>query len=128
MYPATHKIVIAGNHDVTFHADYYERAWTRYHRKQADVNDTRALLTGPTAPCIYLEDSATEVLGYRVYGSPWQPEFCDWAFNLSRGEECARRWRAIPMSLDILITHGPPQGFGDITSSGIRAGCEDLRK
>ena len=23
--------------------------------------------------------------GYRLFGSPWQPEFCAWAFNLPRG-------------------------------------------
>jgi Icc-related predicted phosphoesterase len=25
-----------------------------------------------------------------------------------------------------LITHGPPQGHGDLTSRGERAGCQDL--
>merc|ERR1712110_1333580 len=28
--------------------------------------------------------------------------------------------------VDILITHGPPCGFGDRTSSGLRAGCDEL--
>ena len=27
---------------------------------------------------------------YKIYGSPWQPEFCDWAFNLPRGEPLAQ--------------------------------------
>ena len=36
--------------------------------------------------CIYLEDQEVTVEGLRIYGSPWQPEFCDWAFNLPRGE------------------------------------------
>jgi hypothetical protein len=29
-------------------------------------------------------------------------------------------------SCDVLITHGPPLGRGDLTSSSIRAGCYDL--
>lgn len=74
-----------------------------------------------------MEDSGTEVCGYGIYGSPWQPEFCDWAFNLPRGEECRKRWSAIPTSLDILLTHGPPEGFGDRPFRGAHVGCVDLR-
>lgn len=124
-YPAAHKVVIAGNHDVTFHADYYKRAWQRYHRSPADVEATRALLTGPSSPCVYLEDATAEVLGYQIYGSPWQPEFCDWAFNLVPGE-LAPKWAEIPRDVDILMTHGPPRGIGDMTFTGTRAGCEHL--
>jgi hypothetical protein len=58
--------------------------------------------------------------------SPWQPEFCDWAFNLKRGEECDAVWRKIPEGIDVLVTHGPPLGYGDLCSSGFRAGCYDL--
>jgi Icc-related predicted phosphoesterase len=50
----------------------------------------------------------------------------DWAFNLPRGPELARRWAWIPEDTDILITHGPPLGFGDRVDSGERVGCEDL--
>ena len=51
-----------------------------------------------------------------------QPEFCDWAFNLRRGEQCLEKWDLIPEGIDILITHGPPIGHGDLCSSNIRAG------
>ena len=61
-----------------------------------------------------------------VYGSPWQPEFCDWAFNLERGKECIDKWNLIPSSTDILITHGPPYGYGDRTMNHMNCGCEDL--
>jgi 3',5'-cyclic AMP phosphodiesterase CpdA len=68
------------------------------------------------------------------YGAPWQPEFCDWAFNLHRGAPIKEKWDKIPFSdssedednIDILITHGPPHGFGDETVSKFRCGCEDL--
>ena len=33
--------------------------------------------------CTYLEDSSTIVGGYTIYGSPYTPAFCDWAFNLN---------------------------------------------
>ena len=39
-----------------------------------------------------------------------QPRFCDWGFNLGRGEECLKKWNLIPDKTDILVTHGPPIG------------------
>jgi len=124
-YPAQCKVVIAGNHDITFHEDYYQKVGAkRFHRGRDpyDCRKAKSLLSD----CIYLEDSGTEVGGYKIFGSPWQPEFCEWAFNLPRGEECRKRWAAIPKEVDILITHGPPAGRGDKCSSGFRAGCDDL--
>ncbi len=102
-----HKIVIAGNHDWIF-----EREPAR----------ARRLLTG----CVYLEDSETVVEGIRVYGSPWQPEFCDWAFNLPRGRALKAKWDLIPAGVDILVTHGPPLGRLDLVERGERVGCADL--
>lgn len=55
-----------------------------------------------------------------------QPEFYNWAFNLPRGEQCLAKWNQIPAEIDILITHGPPIGHGDLCSSGLRAGCVEL--
>ena len=63
---------------------------------------------------------------FHFQGTPWQPEFGGWAFNLKRGEECVKKWNLIPEDTDVLITHGPPLGFGDLCSTGIRAGCVDL--
>ena len=93
--PHHHKIAIAGNHDWLF-----ERQPTR----------ASALLRN--AGVTYLEDSATNVDGLRIYGSPRQPEFMHWAFNVPRGQ-LAPYWRHIPQGLDILITHGPPHGILD---------------
>jgi hypothetical protein len=50
----------------------------------------------------------------RIYGSPWQPEFYSWAFNLPKnGIEIAGKWEGIPDNTDILITHGPAFGTLD---------------
>ncbi len=62
----------------------------------------------------YLEDSSVQVMGLNIYGSPWQPMFCDWAYNLDRGEPCAKTWAQIPSETDILVTHGPPIGIGEL--------------
>jgi predicted phosphodiesterase len=105
--PHPHKIVIAGNHDFCFE-DY-----------RMDCEDA---LTN----CIYLQDQEVTIDGVRFYGSPWQPWFYDWAFNLDRGPEIRAKWDLIPEGIDILITHGPPYGIGDLTTRGDNAGCQDL--
>lgn len=106
--PHEHKLVIAGNHDWAF---------------ERTPAEARALMTGVT----YLEDAACEVRGVRFYGSPWQPRFFDWAFNLDRGPALAAVWAKIPDDTDVLITHGPPHGILDTVHSGREVGCEALR-
>ncbi len=107
--PHRHKIVIAGNHDFLF---------------EREPEKARALITN----AVYLEDSGTTAAGLRVWGSPWQPWFFDWAFNLPRGPALAEKWALIPEGVDILITHGPPRGILDRTSRGEAVGCADLRR
>jgi Icc-related predicted phosphoesterase len=107
--PHRHKIIVAGNHDWGF------------------VRDMRTALSFFEG-CVHLEDEEANVAGLRFYGSPWQPEFNDWAYNLKRGAPLAEKWAMIPAGLDVLITHGPPAGLGDRSSyGGERTGCVDLR-
>jgi len=118
-------ICIAGNHDLTFHADHYKKVNKRFHGEQPhDTNEARQNLRN----CTYLEDNACTISNesIQVYGSPWQPEFFDWAFNLPRGRPLRDVWSKIPGSTDVLITHGPPLGRGDLCRGGNRAGCYDL--
>lgn len=108
-----HKIFIAGNHDWLF---------------EREPVSARRLLD---PSIIYLKDSACEIDGLKIYGSPWQPRFYDWAFNLMRGAEIAEKWKLIPNDIDVLITHGPPHGILDEVPRqwGIEnTGCEELRK
>lgn len=72
--------------------------------------------------CTYLEDTPCVVEGITFYGSPWQPEFWDWGFNLPRGEPCRQRWQDIPNDVDVLVTHGPALGYSDRTSNMDSAG------
>jgi len=85
----------------------------------------RALL-GPDV--VYLEDAGATLMGFRFWGSPWQPEFNDWAFNLPRGAALREKWGAIPEGIDVLVTHGPPAGIGDRVATAGRQGCVDLRE
>jgi Icc-related predicted phosphoesterase len=107
--PHPHKLLVAGNHDWPF----------------ARVDPSEAKLLVKNA--IYLMDSGIEIEGIKFWGSPWQPEFYNWAFNLPRGPELARTWAKIPDDTDVLITHGPPYGVLDEIYNGKRVGCQDLQ-
>jgi Icc-related predicted phosphoesterase len=102
------KLVVAGNHDWCF----------------VDEPDAALQLLG--ADITYLQDDGIVIGGLYFWGSPWQPEYNDWAFNLKRGAELSQKWALIPEHTDVLITHGPPRGFGDRSPVGGRFGCEDL--
>ena len=124
------KIVIAGNHDYCFEPSELRQALIAKHRNflhrtttgLVDGQEASSLLTH----CTYLFDSAVEYKGVKFWGSPWQPWFYDWAFNLRRGEEIAAIWEKIPNDTDVLITHGPPHRILDQTMSGDFVGCEAL--
>ena len=112
--PHEYKVFIAGNHDWLF---------------QTEAIFARTLIA--ESKIIYLRDSSTTVDGLAIYGSPWQPRFYDWAFNLNRGPEIAEKWAMIPEDTDILITHGPPHGILDEVENKFgdsHEGCEELRK
>lgn len=104
MLPHQNKIVVAGNHD---------RFVARY------PIDARVAITD--AGAVYLEDEQVTIDEKTFYGSPWTPEFMNWAFMLARGDEIKQKWDRIPDSPDVLITHGPPRSIMD---HGL--GCEEL--
>ena len=105
--PHKHKVIVAGNHDFCFERD-------------------RESCAAELKNCIYLQDDEVTLDGVSFYGSPWQPWFYDWAFNLRRGPEIRAKWDLIPSQVDILITHGPPAGVLDRTLQGAAVGCIDL--
>ena len=104
--PAEHVVGIAGNHDFVF-----ERS------PQLIRDDLR---------WTYLQDQETCLAGLRIYGTPWCPIFRNWAFNLDEGR-LAEKWDRIPAEADIVITHTPPFGYGDLTTDGLHVGSLSLR-
>lgn len=76
---------------------------------------------------ILLQHEAIELEGLKIFGSPFQPEFCNWAWNLPRGEALANKWKDISNDTQILITHSPPYHILDRCPDGRRVGCEQLK-
>jgi len=114
-----YKCIIAGNHDWGFERNAKAKEWL-YGTEQLAKD----------SGLIYLQDESVVLsIGDRsikIYGSPWQPEFCNWAFNLPRGSQLKDKWDLIPKDIDILITHGPPFNILDRTIRGSGVGCEEL--
>lgn len=104
--PAKEIVAVAGNHDWVFQKQPGQIPKFRWH---------------------YLLDRSIELNGLVIHGSPWQPIFYDWAFNLSE-EELAEKFALIPDNADIVVTHGPPLGFRDETPSGLHVGSSALRR
>jgi predicted phosphodiesterase len=118
------KIFIAGNHDriMQNEPEQMQGILTGYKTIEY-LQDEECVLyfDGPNGD--FPEDNV------RIYGSPWQPEFYNWAFNLPRnGERLKAKWDAIPTNTDILITHGPAFGTLDDVEGrrGQHLGCELL--
>ena len=101
--PHKYKIFTPGNHDWMFQRN---RMMALSLLNQGLIGNERK------DAVLYLEDSMVTIEGLKIYGSPWQPTFMDWAFNLDQ-EEIARQWAKIPEGLDILVTHGPPRPILD---------------
>src|SRR5580765_1702919 len=73
--PHKHKVVIAGNHDLSFHF-------------QPQV--AHPMLTNAT----YLQDSSANIEGVTLHWSPWTPKFgFGWAFNADE-DDMARNSQA----------------------------------
>lgn len=109
-----YKVVVPGNHEIGFHESW----WT-----------ARAMLTNAD---FVLKDEGCEIMGKKLWGSPWTPEFGGWAFGYSP-REGELRWSQIPEGLDLLITHGPPLGIFDAVydrqmKKHVNIGCKHLRR
>jgi len=115
--PYTYKILVAGNHDFFF---------------QDNPSKIQELLK--EYDVIYLEDDFVYIGEHpnlvKIYGSPYQPKFLNWAFNIERNsQEMVDKWNQIPADTDILITHGPVFGYLDtMIGDNSHKGCEILRE
>ena len=111
------KIFIAGNHDWGF---------------QNNIDKTMEIVNSYKT-INYLQDNFLMLqIGdnpeIKIYGTPWQPFFYNWAFNLPRnGIELEEKWSNIPQDVDILITHCPSFGYLDkVIGKNENLGCKKL--
>ena len=109
--PVKDIFFIGGNHDWIYEID-------------------RKSIPDPPLNVHYLQDEEIEVHGLRIYGTPQQPIFNDWAFNRSP-ERLEMFFNKIPEGLDILISHTAPYKIMDkvdISNRQGHFGCKILKK
>lgn len=120
----THKIVIAGNHDLILDKECDGRFLTHSEEDNA-IKRNKLDWSGIQ----YLQNEAVtldieqSILNHstgeqdavlrrvKIYGSPLTPEFGHWAFQYPAIRDV---WtEAVPEDTDILVLHGPPALYGD---------------
>ncbi len=140
----THKIFIAGNHDMSFDSEKLMQSKIDYFDGKRSVWETEGNTHIPSegkpewlndmlaidlaSNVFYLENSYVILDGIKMWGSPYSATFgYGWAFNVDRGYDSAQMWNQIPEDTDIVITHGPIYGYNDKTANtNQNVGCEDL--
>jgi len=122
--PYDHIVVIAGNHDFLF---------------EKEEEEAVEILTQHNPNVHYLNQTSITIDDIKIYGEPRQPEFYNWAFNVSRNS-MKHVWDMVPDDVDIIVTHGPPHGYGDVVENNAsmdifsnhnqfeRVGCKHARR
>lgn len=96
--PADYVFGIAGNHDFVF-------------EKMPDQVETLDL------PWSYYQDDYAQFFMFddlKIWGSPWVPNLSRWAFHDDDAGLDAR-FATIPDDVDIVVSHGPPYMYCDLT-------------
>jgi len=128
-------LFVPGNHELGLDPAFVEKEWVKYDKdpfhnrkpahKTADTEEILDLLRN--AGITVLIDQAIEIEGVKFYGSPYTPEFKDWAF-IKTFQELSVGWGKIPWDTKVLITHGPPRYIRDLLPVGEHVGDEALAR
>jgi len=120
--PHTHKIVVAGNHDLLL-----DNACHDAHKiSLVEAAEVSQLNWGSIR---YLECTSTTVhvkgRSVRIYGAPHTPKYGNSAFQYLRSAEVDVWHENIPENTDVVVTHGPALGHVDGKRAG-NLGCAHL--
>lgn len=118
--PHRHKIVIAGNHDLTL-----DEAFVKVHPDRELDKPGKSRGDLKWGHVIYLQNSFVEVecnsRMLKIYGSPMTPRCGNFGFQYDPDEDV---WaNTVPNGIDILLAHGPPAAYLDNGK-----GCRHLLK
>ena len=122
--PIQHKVFVAGNHDTSI---------------EKSLVDPKDIKNSMGINYLYME--TIQILGLKIWGSPYVPRYGDWAFMKPRSEMMKKVWDHMDPDADIIITHTPPKGILDYSDYRIHdpsrsksitvvedCGCLSLRK
>lgn len=109
--PHKRKVFVPGNHDW-----YFQKTLPRRAQWVDDLPGVDILI-----------DDAVTIDGLKFWGSPYQPEFMGWAFNVNAASR-RHHFSKMPHDLDVLVTHCPPEGILDEVPDGMNVGCPELAR
>jgi len=90
-------LLIAGNHDFGIESENGQVAMRHLPKRVT-----------------YLQDEGIEIDGKTFWGTPWTEFLPRWAFQANTDGEAKEKLKDVPANLDVLISHGPPNGgYGD---------------
>lgn len=113
--PAKFKLFIAGNHDFQLYYKESREICFDLLEKHKKFNT------------FYLEDSWIDIDGIKFYGTPWQPYFYGYAFNVKDDSQRYEIFNNMPNDVNFLITHCPPKNQLDKIGNE-NVGCPSLEK
>lgn len=108
--PAKYKLLVCGNHEVEISKQPFQLL------QQLCENQGIQLL----------HNAHTVINGLTIFGSPYVPQFGNWAY-MKPDIELIDIWNSILPNTDILITHGPALGTLDKNMSGHYCGSNSLK-
>ena len=89
------------------------------------IGERHAVPAGCPSNLDLLTDCAIGIQGVNYWFSPWSPQFFDWAF-MADEETLAKKYARIPDDTEVIVTHCPPLGAGDVTTMTLRTGSVAL--
>lgn len=100
-----HIVFVAGNHDI-----FLQHTLDKDARKYLPSN------------VHYLNNEIEEINGISIYGTPWTPMFCNWAFmatdnKLGLGKiynDGIKKYAIGNRQIDVILSHGPCNGISDV--------------
>ena len=136
--PQIQMVMIPGNHDFAFAeppkwaGNFWD--WKFQDEEMSSVGYIPGIFADNCPSNLHiLNQTSVELFGRVIWGGPHSPNFWNWAFNFPKDpmeyeKVSSDYWEQIPSNVDILISHGPPQGILDKAPDGRGCGCYHLKK
>lgn len=125
MLNCKHRVLIAGNHELSFDLNTVKET-TQSHYVKYDISpdEIKKIITDDKE-IIYLEHDSVEIMGLKIFGSPYSLYFYNWAFATP---DDPTFWESIPHDTDVFLVHGAPYNILDQCIDGNLSGDPNMLK